>query len=182
MIGWVAVLAFLAGGIALWFGGRAYGRIFSDDHFIEMGRAIDELKKAAIDQPITSGDVPKPGDPRVYVTSVGIVLMYTIHIGKNEVTHHCSASVAGALTTHSLGSTLIAYVVGLLGFPFEHTRFAWSAASVHHAEATLQPSEHEAFAASPVRAVSRANVAALRRAALEARSKMKWQSTSATAS
>jgi hypothetical protein len=178
----VAALTFLAGGTAFWFGGRAYRRIFSNEHFIEMGRAIDELKAAAIEQPIVAGDVPRPGDPRVYVTSVGIVLMYTIHIGKNEVTHHCSASVAGGLTTHALGSTLIAYVVGLLGFPLERTRFSWSAASVHHAEATLSPSEHEAFAASSVPAVSRANVAALRRSALEARSKMKWEGMLETAS
>ncbi len=107
---WIcAALAVLlpAGAILLWLFSRGgfYKRVFADEHFLEVARALPRVKAAAVggvyeaDEPMESPE----NNPRVLVTSAGLILAYTVRREDDRYVHHYSVSAGGGVTAHSLG-------------------------------------------------------------------------------
>ncbi|HEV3191899.1 MAG TPA: hypothetical protein VGY54_15415 [Polyangiaceae bacterium] len=176
MLGWVLGGLTVVGAAAVFFRGRMYRRLFSDEHFIEIGRSGAGLKAAALES-ATDGvadGMRGPSDPRMLVTSAGLAIAYTVHKNDLEFIHHCSVGVSGDITAHGVGATFVAFAITLVGLPIHKARFQVGESTVHHAEATLSAEEHEKMARAAVPEVSGANVVEFRRAALAMRGAITW--------
>jgi hypothetical protein len=176
MLGWVLGGLAVAGAAVVFFRGRMYRRLFSKEHFIEIGHSVASLKAAALER-ATDG-IPDgmwdPSDPRMLVTSAGLAIAYTVHKNDFEFIHHCSVGVSGDFTAHGAGATFVAFVISLVGLPIHKAVFQVGESTVHHAEATLSAEEHENVARASVPEVSGANVVEFRRAAFAMRDAMTW--------
>jgi hypothetical protein len=111
MVGWVLGAAAVA--IAVLFVGsrwRVYGRLFAPEHFIELARACDPLRAAAVAR---AADGPQaasafaPDDPRAFLSHGALIVVYTAQVSGEQAVHHLSVSVAGHVTTVSAGSTFV---------------------------------------------------------------------------
>jgi hypothetical protein len=174
MLGWVLGGLAVVGAAVLFFRGRMYRRLFSNEHFIEIGHCVAGLKAAALERATDAMADGKwdPSDPRMLVTSAGLAIAYTVHANDPEFIHHCSVGVSGDFTAHGAGATFVAFVMNLVGLPMDKARFQVGESTVHHAEATLGAEEHEKVARASVPEVSGANVVEFRRAALAMRDAM----------
>jgi hypothetical protein len=180
MLGWVLGGLMAIAAAVLFFRGRTYRRLFSDEHFIEIGHSVVSLKAAALERAtdaIADGMWDR-SDPRMLVTSAGLAIAYTVHENDLEFIHHCSVGVSGDFTAHGVGATFVAFVMNLVALPMHKTRFQVGESTVHHAEATLGAEEHEKVARASVPEVSGANVVEFRRAALAMRDAMTWTALS----
>jgi hypothetical protein len=166
--------------VALWVVARTrrYARLFADAHVLEVARGLVGVKAAALARPIRSErDEPTgPDDPRILATSAGLAIVYTVaeSEGGSGFAHHCSVSVVGAPTTHAVGGTFLLLVAKLLSLPREGLSCQITESTVHHAEVALDAARHAAIAAAPVLAPLPAELAALRREALNARASIAW--------
>jgi len=175
-IGWV-FLAFvlLAAGVIV-SRARVYGRLFGDDHFIELGRGLAGVKAAALDRIADGVDAEPParGDPRALLTSSGLLVVYTITWHETEFVHHCSVGATRSVTAHAVGETFVLFAATVLGLPIGKMTFRLAESTVHHGEAVVDQAGHrELVAAGPV-VVTPNNVADLRRQAMEARTGIRW--------
>jgi hypothetical protein len=162
---------------------RMYGRLFGDQHFIEIARRLASIKTAALAN-VTSGDeAPRSpaDDPRVLVTVERLVVVYTVKQRDAAFVHHCSVSVAGSATAHAVGSTFLVFVVKVLGLPIDKMIFEFGDTTVHHAETVLDGAAHAALAAAPTVAVTATNVGEIRREVMEARDRVRWGGTTPSA-
>ena len=168
--------------IVLWFASRArrYSRLFADAHWLEVGRGLGRVKAAALARVIRGdGDVPAGADdPRILATSAGLAIVYTVSEGAEGFVHHCSVSVIGGPTAHGVGGTFVSFAAKLLGLPHAELQCHVGSSTVHHAELSLDAARHAAVAALPVPELTRADLPALRREALEARRGVTWQGPS----
>jgi hypothetical protein len=157
--------------------GRAYRRLFADEHFLEIARAAHGLKAAAIAEPIDVHGAPPnvPGDARFLLTTAGLAVVYTVVKEEQAFIHHLSVSNSNGITANAVGATFVAYVARLVGLPLSKMTFEVGVSTVHHGEVRLDAAEHEALGALPIPEVSPANVAELWRAAMGARSQMSWK-------
>jgi hypothetical protein len=156
---------------------RSYGRLFANEHFIEIGRGASGLKVAAVANVIQSdSDQPRsPNDPRILTTSAGLAIVYTVRKHQSDFVHHCSVSMRGGYTANAVGGTFVVFVMKLVGMPVERAGFEIGASTVHHGEVTLDQAEHDDLVTAPTPDISASNVAEFRRAALEARNGIDWK-------
>jgi hypothetical protein len=174
---WLFVSLLVVFGLVVASRARMYGRLFGDEHWLEIGRGIAGTKAAALGRVIeTDGDAPvSRGDPRIIATSSGLVIVYTVQKREADFVHHCSVGTRGGATAHAVGSTFVVLVAKLLGLPTEKTTYQIADSTIHHAEAVVDEAEHLALAAAPVPEVSAGNVAELRRDVMEAREGVRWR-------
>ncbi len=175
MVGWV-----FGGGVAaigLWLLARArtYERLFSNEHFSEIARAAVILKAAALERVDESDEASpfSPADPRAFVTRANLLVFYTVWRRDEQVVHHVSVSVLGDITARAVGTTFVAWFAMLVGLPVDQVVLEVAPTTVHHGKVTLTRSEHDRTSMAPVLDVAPAYVAGLRRACLDARSRMK---------
>jgi hypothetical protein len=135
------------------------------------------VKAAAFARVIeTDADAPAPpDDPRILVTSCGLVIVYTVQKRDAEFAHHCSVGTKGGATAHAVGSTFLLLIVKLLGLPAEKTGYQIADSTVHHAEAVVDEAEHAALSGARGVDVSASNVAEFRRDVMEDRERIKWR-------
>ncbi len=174
---WLFVALLVVFGAVVVSRARMYGRLFGDEHWVEIGRGIGGLKAAAFERLIeVDGDAPTSADdPRILATSSSLVIVYTVSTRDADFVHHCSVGTRGGATAHAVGSTFLLFVVKALGLPAEKLTFQIADSTVHHAEATLGEAEHRALSANPALEVSAGNVADFRRSVMEARDGVRWQ-------
>jgi hypothetical protein len=119
---WVAGAVVVALLLVIWWlvvRGRAYRRVFADEHIVEFARAIAGLKRAAI-AGVEEGELGAPlgsDDRRQVLTDGGLLLCYTISRQGEEYHHHLSLSMAGRYTPAAVGRCFVAYAGLLLGVP-----------------------------------------------------------------
>jgi hypothetical protein len=176
MTGWLFLsLVLLAAGVLV-SRARMYGKLFGNDHFLELGRALARVRTAALER-IADGDEEGPparDDPRAFLTSCDLLVVYTVKRRENEFVHHCSVGATKSVTAHTVGETFVLYAARVLGLPIEKMSFGFSESTVHHGEAVVDEAEHEALVDAPVVVVTANNVADLRREAMEAREGIRW--------
>ena len=120
-VGWILLAFILLAALTLVSRARMYGRLFGDDHFIEIGRSLAAVRAAALET-ITDeeGALPRSReDPRAFVTSSGLVVVYTVWKREAEFVHHCSVGAARSATAHAVGETFVLFVAKVLGLPIE---------------------------------------------------------------
>jgi hypothetical protein len=185
MLGWivggvvvVAVVGVIAKRSAL------YRRLFSDEHFAEVARAAASLKAGALERVLVSDlDGPRsPADPRVFVSSAGLAIVYTVRQLDGGFVHHCSVSLAGSPTAHALGATFLLFVTRFIGLDWDGMGFEVGRSTVHHGEIMLTPPQHDTFAKQAVAEPSRENVSACRVAADAKRAGVAWRRVQIAAS
>jgi hypothetical protein len=174
---WLFVALLVVFGAVVVSRARMYGKLFGDEHWLEIGRRLAGSKEAAFARVIDSDDdAPSTrDDPRILATSFGLVIVYTVQRRDADFVHHCSISTRGGATAHAVGSTFLLLVVKLLGLPAEKTTFHIADSTVHHAEAVVDEVEHAALSEVPVPEVSASNVDELRRGVMEARDAVRWR-------
>jgi hypothetical protein len=173
---WFFVALLVLAGMVLVSRASMYGRLFGDEHFVEIGRRVSGLKAAALARVIDSDAEPDvQNDPRILKTPLGLAIVYTIKKRETEFVHHCSVGATRSATAHAVGETFLLFVAKVLGLPIEKMTFEIADSTVHHAEAVVSEAEHAALAAALVVDVSMANVAELRRAAMETRDGIRWR-------
>ncbi|MCL2777978.1 MAG: hypothetical protein FWD73_08235 [Polyangiaceae bacterium] len=120
-----------------------YRRVFSDPHLMELASAAPRLRTAALDLL----DYPPygPNDPRAFLTSAGIGVLYTITKENDCFVHHCSVSLSGGVTPGAVGRRFIAACVRLFDLPADKVEYVVGVSTVHHARAMLSLAEHEAL-------------------------------------
>ena len=159
---------------------RMYGRLFGDEHFVEIARGLGRIKTAALAHVASADEAPSSPaeDPRILVTTERLVVVYTVKQRDADFVHHCSVSVAGGVTAHAVGSTFLVFVVKVLRLPIAKMIFAFADTTVHHGEAVVDAAAHAALAAAPVVGVTASNVGEIRREAMEARDGVRWGGSS----
>lgn len=151
---------------------RRYARFFSDEHWLEVARGLGPVKQAALERVIRDGEGEprvQENDPRAFVSSAGLAIVYTVSEGAGGYVHHWSVGAVSGPTAHALGGAFVLFVAKLLGFSPSDLRCEVAPSTVHHAEVVLDAAQHAALAAAPAREVSREELAELRREILEAR-------------
>jgi hypothetical protein len=125
--------------------GSLYKRIFAPEHYVEFAQSMSVAKARGCDQ-INEAPGNQPiDDPRVFVTTAGVTVMYTVDAEDGEYIHHYSISIAGRYTPAAVGRTCTVYVARLLCIDPADLRVGISQASVHHAEFTLSENEQREF-------------------------------------
>ena len=114
-------------------------------------------------------------DPRIFVSSAGLVIIYTVRKQKELFVHHCSVSVAGGYTAHAVGAAFLAFATKLVGLPWDKMSYEIGESTVHHGELVVGPEEHDVLEARSVPAASLENVKANRRASVEAKNAFPWR-------
>ena len=181
MTGWICAglaVALSAAVVLLWLLSRGgfYKRVFADEHFLEVARALPRVKAAAVggvyetDEPMESPE----NNPRVLVTSAGLVLAYTVRCDGDRYVHHYSVSAAGGVTAHSLGEPYVLFVAKLLGVPYDALNLGVGRSTVHHAEFYTDEAGLAEFAARPVAEMSATDVTSFRREWIAVREKLQW--------
>ena len=169
--------------IVLWLATRArrFAALFGDPHLLEIGRGLVRVKAAALAHVMRDErDGPTAGDdPRVLATSAGLAIVYTVSERGQRFVHHCSISVIGGPTAHAVGGAFVMFVAKLLGLAQPELQCHVAPSTVHHIQLELDPARHAALAALPLPELSPRALQALRREALEARSRVTWQRTGA---
>ncbi len=93
--------------IVLWIisKGGVYKRIFAPEHFVELAQSLSDATAAACDKISAPTANPPADDARVFVTSAGVAVMYTVDQEGGNYEHHFSISMAGRYTPHAVGAT-----------------------------------------------------------------------------
>ena len=170
----VVVLAIVA--LAWWYVPRRarYGRVFGDQHFTEVARGVARIKTAAMERPDVAL-VHAPTDPRLLVTSKGLVLLYTLTRTGDRFEHHYSLSLGGGYTAHAPGATFVLFVAKLLGVPFQTLALSVAPSTAHHAEFHLSAAEQEGFTNRPVPEPTPDEIMAFRREFFDVRERLQWR-------
>jgi hypothetical protein len=145
---------------------EVYTKVFADEHFREVAARLPALKRAALERVVSSESdaVCTSEDPRGMLTSAGLAVLYLV--GRQGAGFHHDLSVSlpiRAYTAHAIGDVFICFLAQLLGIGMERLRLRVSSKTVHHAEFTLSPLEHQQFADRPVLSLSLEELAAFRR-------------------
>jgi hypothetical protein len=172
MAGIAASLAALAL-LVLVFRGRGYARLLSDAHVLELARASRALKEAALARADLPDAPTSHDDPRVWVSSAGAAIVYTIHAHAERCVHHCSVAVVNGPTPHAIGGPLLLIIARVVGLDLERAQLRIGATGMHHLQLALAPDEHARLAAQPAEQVDHAR--RWLRAALSTRDRLKWQ-------
>jgi hypothetical protein len=174
---WIA-LGFVVVGVGLTIASRAkaYGRIFGEDHFVEIARGAANLKVTALANVFDENETTTPREgPPMLVTGPGLAIVYTILKRGSEFVHHCSVSASGGFTAHAIGSLFLMFIVKLFGWPVDRAIFEVGKSTVHHGEVVLDQDAHEAWITRAVPEVTDANAAEFRKACMEARTTVEWK-------
>jgi hypothetical protein len=168
ILGMLLTLVFVLSLAGFWLrrGFETYTKVFSDEHFREVGAGLPALKRAALERVIVpeSDAVCTPEDPRGLLTSAGLTVLYLIGCQENHFHHTLSVnSTARGSTAHAAGEMFICLLVRLLGVRADRLHLRLSSRAVHHAVFTLTTPEHEQFADQPVTPLSAEELAAFRR-------------------
>jgi len=98
------------------------------------------------------------------LTSAGLAVLYLV--GRQDPWFHHDLSVSlpiRAYTARAIGDVFICFLAHLMGIGVERLSLRVSSKTVHHAEFTLSPLEHQQFADRPVLSLSSEELAAFRR-------------------
>jgi hypothetical protein len=145
-------------------------QIFSDEHRREVWSAIGSLKQAALRG--SNADL-KDEDPRVFTSSAGLCLIYTIRPSEEGFLHHLSVSLPGR-TQNAVGYVFLCMTTELLGIRPDSMGIYVSAATTHHTAVTLTVDQEEAFLAREVIRVSPRGLDSLQRICRDATDRVKW--------
>lgn len=121
----------------MWSSWRFSKRIFTDEHYVEVGETLLKLRKVALDN-MGGGD---DGSPDGAVTSAGLALSYSINQEGDEFYHHVAVSTPNRRTLHAIGDRFVHYSMWILGLPTDRFRLEASQTSVHHGK--VNPSQDE---------------------------------------
>jgi hypothetical protein len=153
-------------GLWLLRGFEAYTKMFSDEHFHEVGARLPALKRAALERIIVpeADLVCTPEDARGMLTSAGLTVLYLVGHEGDWFHHDLSvSSTARGYTAHAVGEMFTCLLVRLLGVGMDRPRLWVSSRAVHHAAFTLSAADHEQFAGWQVTPLSPEGLAAFRR-------------------
>ena len=176
---WWIYLGLVVAAPAIWIAlrFRLIARLLAEEHFLEVAKGLQRLKVAALERVIVTEEdnILSRDDPRAFVTSVRLVVLYTLRKAEKQFVHHYSMSVAGGLP-HAVGEPSVLFVAKLLGVPFEKLAlFVVERSMVFHAEFILSEAEQSEFVNRSVSEVSVAEVRTFLREILEAREHLQWQ-------
>lgn len=128
---------------------RHYKNIFDAPHLIEFAEGVVRVRQGALEHETKDGE-EKPfieSDPRVFVSSRGVALTYTISAesenGERSFEHHFAISQAGRPTTHALGEFFSLYVAILLNLEGSPAAAFSSHIGVHHMVFRLSSAEQD---------------------------------------
>jgi hypothetical protein len=124
------ILAFIiatAGVILLFLRGRAayYGKIFSDDHYVEVGNWLHSMLKLG---PVSELDL---GNNTAFQSSAGCGFTFTREVGERD-TIHIAISQVGNPTTHAVCNRLAFLILQILKENKAEADFYYTESSVHH--------------------------------------------------
>jgi hypothetical protein len=147
---------------------NCYSSLYSVEHFEEVNKALVGMKLTAMERLVKEGEsFDGLDDPRSYVTSLGMVLLYTVQEHASSVAqrgthflHTLSVRYQNKqeVTLLSIGQPYILLLIWLLGIPFERVRFFTIKQNGHYVDFALTPDEHNSFARVPVRVIRRDKV------------------------
>ena len=111
---------------------RRYGPLFQDSHFLELASVVGTLKEGALaarGRPMESID-----DPRVFVTSAGLLVAYTAEElpDATALLCHISLSHRTGYLPWAAGGRFVYQMLRQLGIPVGDAAFAHSEAGVVH--------------------------------------------------
>jgi hypothetical protein len=185
MSGWICgSAAVLAVVLVIWRLDRRYNAIFANEHFIEFARGVAGVKAAAYAEMLDLSEVRPlpPGDHRVFLSSAGIALVYTISPRNARFDHHFSVSFAGWYTPKAVGESFVLLTAKALGVPYHRLDLGVGGSTAHHADLQLSEEEHEAMRHRPVPELSLADVEAFRKEWTNARPTLEWRDLTRIAS
>lgn len=125
--------------------GGIYRRIFAAEHFVEFANSLAAATAAGCDKINEPPGNPPTKDPRVFVTSAGLAVMYTVGRENGNYEHHFSISIAGRYTPHAVGGTFTVYVARLLGVDLADLHVGISQGNVYHSAFTLTQDQQATF-------------------------------------
>jgi hypothetical protein len=163
----IVALAYLA------WRGSSSRRLFSEPHFAELAGALGPLKEAACRAGAEDAELG-PDDPRIFVSSAGAAILYTVSREADRFVHHCSVSRAGGPTPHAVGGMVLLFAARVMGLP-EGASFSIGPTGVHHAQLKLEPSAHTAYSAAPVTLPPAHEIRGWMRDALTRRDAISWE-------
>jgi hypothetical protein len=114
-------------------------------------------------------------DPRVLISSAGLILAYTVRQVGQRFVHHYSVSVSGGYTARAAGETFVLLTAWLIGVPYERLSLSVGRSTVHHAAFELSHTENEALRAREVPPLSPADIAAFRKEWMSVRDRLSWR-------
>ncbi|HUQ06648.1 MAG TPA: hypothetical protein VM261_29295 [Kofleriaceae bacterium] len=153
---------------------RIYKALFGAAHVVEVADALARMKRAALVQ--VDGEPPTSlDDGRLFVSSAGLAVAYTVRKHDGHFIHHVSVALAGTFTGFAVGGAYVLLAVDLFAWPLDAAVFEIPSSSVHHAEVVLDPAAHHAVADAPVARIGAGNAEARIEAALEARARVEWR-------
>ncbi|HNN96031.1 MAG TPA: hypothetical protein PKI03_27340 [Pseudomonadota bacterium] len=125
-----------------------YRRFFSDPHLREVASALPALRRTGLDQLAATN----PVEPRPVVSSLGLVILYTVRNNGEEggFVHHLSVSLGGGYTPHAVGAYFLIFALRGLGVDPRQVGLGMSPSHIFHCEWTLSPTEEAEFAGREV--------------------------------
>lgn len=153
-----------------------YKRLFSEEHFVEFASELPALREKALElietpeqaeaevralvayeaaratNPSAEAppDLPDPPEKALFLTSAGLVFVYTITHEPDGYVHHFSLRHAGGYTAMAVGRGFIAFALRLLGIEPSRVDVQRSENTVFHAEFVLSAEEQRTFAERPI--------------------------------
>ena len=143
-----------------WSGVRRARPMFADDHYRELLALSQKLKPAAIER--IGRKLELPGDPRMGITGVGIVILYTIDAEGEYFMHRISFSRAGRYLAFAAGGRFLYVVARSLGVVSHLVGMAHSPRGVVHGAFVLGVREQDGFTRAPQIDSSQENIAQLK--------------------
>ena len=175
---WIGIaVAGVIGSVLLWLFVRSskYKAIFADEHFLEIAAELPPIKQHAYAMADDAPDRSKPptdDDPRMFVSSQGLIVMYTIGLEEGEYEQHVSVSLDTGYTAGAVGEMFTHWLLYLLSVDLDHCVFVISPSRVHFASWRVEPEALEQLAAAPVLEPTADDVARFREHWREAREKV----------
>jgi hypothetical protein len=161
---------------------KHYKDIFDATHLVEFAEGARAVKRGALEKMAEDDSPLTEDDPRVFISSKGVALSYTIareaEDGETRFVHHYAISQAGRPTTHALGEFFSHYAAILLNLTQPPTAAFSSEVGVHHSEFTLTPAEQEEWRQQTVAIPTGETLPAVQQKILERRERVPFKTVS----
>ena len=153
---WIGIaVAAVIGSVLLWSFSRSskYKAIYADEHFLEVAAELPAIKQHAYAMADDAPDYSTPptdDDPRMFVSSQGLIVMYTIGLEEGRYEQHVSVSLDTGVTVSAVGEMFTLWLLYLLGVDLDPCVLVVSPSRVHFASWQVEPEAREQLAAAPV--------------------------------